>query len=153
MPSASWRPSATCGASLICSLSTWQETQCHGTPATGKGNSLATRQQAGLFLMLRSVQPKDVFGIKPAAGSTFLSRASASFAGRANSHVVGVCAAQGMGSATLPNLPKNRCALHRYTRTFVLSHLPHMVYFDYQRVVPAEVTAAKEAHQVGSTSA
>jgi hypothetical protein len=31
---------------------------------------------------------------------------------------------------------------------FVLSHLPHLVYFDYQKVPPPDVVAAKEAHQV-----
>ncbi|KAI8467123.1 MAG: hypothetical protein J3K34DRAFT_524029 [Monoraphidium minutum] len=47
----------------------------------------------------------------------------------------------------LVNLAGNPVARNPNYRTFVLSHLPHLVYFDYQRVPPADVTGAKEVHQ------
>lgn len=45
-----------------------------------------------------------------------------------------------------PRRPRPRRSPRR-RRSFVLSHLPYLVYLDYQRVPPGDVTAAKEAHQ------
>ncbi|GBF93015.1 flagellar associated protein [Raphidocelis subcapitata] len=47
----------------------------------------------------------------------------------------------------LVNLAGNPVAKDPSYRSFVLSHLPHLVYLDYQRVPPGDVAAAKEAHQ------